>query len=74
MNQLDWQPIETAPKREDVWIIVANKHAPTFSMVVVSWRTFHPNSPGKATWRDSSGIKVDEQRVSHWAPLPEGPK
>lgn len=74
MNQLNWQPIETAPKGEDVWIIVVSKNAPMWYMTVVSWRAYHPNAKGKLCWRDPAGIKVDENRVTHWAPLPDGPK
>jgi len=72
--KLAWQPIATAPKNEDTWIVVLSAYQPVHYMRVVAWRTYHPNSPGTATWRDISGTKVDERRVTHWAPLPDGPE
>lgn len=69
--KVDWQPIETAPKGEDIWIMIAHAGRPAHFMTIVSWRTYHPNAKGVAQWRDVSGIKIDERHLTHWAPLPE---
>lgn len=71
--KVDWQPIATAPKDEHTWILVASANSPAHYMMIVSWRTYHPNAKGQATWRDVAGVKVDERRITHWAPLPESP-
>ncbi len=65
-----WRPIEVAPKDGSFILAICIGQPPQY-MLVVSWRTYHPNAKGKPEWRDTSGVK--HERVTHWMPLPEGP-
>lgn len=71
-----WNPIATAPK--DGTPILAcypsydHAHHLSWHPITVHWATFHPNAPGKGTWKDASGHKRDT--VTHWMPCPPAPK
>ena len=71
----EWQPIETAPK--DGTFVLACMSGPwreTYEQwrapLTVAWRGFHPNAPGKATWRNADGKPVGP---THWMSIPEPP-
>lgn len=72
----DWQPIETAPKDGSV---VLGCYPPPWheswsrwrAPQAVYWGVYHPNAPGKMTWRN--GADGRPVSVTHWMPLPEPP-
>ena len=69
---MTWKLIETAPA--DGTEVLGCRHEPDapwlYKPTTVSFRTFHPNSPGKAAWRDATGHKVI---VTHWREMPSPP-
>lgn len=80
----DWIPIETAPK-DGTMILGCKKPPPPgdgftgrwtyayeqgMAPVTIAWRSFHPNQPGKKTWRIADGKPY---QPSHWQRLPEPP-
>lgn len=68
-----WLPIHNAPK-DGRKILACGKGGSSdwrYDPITISFRTFHPNAAGKATWRDVHGHKVEY--VTHWMPLPERP-
>lgn len=81
---MDWMTIDSAPKDGSFVIgCVAPKQGEGFSdgwieqyeqwmaPQTICWRSYHPNSPGKQTWRDASGRPVSP---THWMPLLQPPK
>jgi hypothetical protein len=72
----DWQLMETAPK--DGSFVLACHGGPWHEQyeqwrapMTVSWRAFHPNAPGKTTWRDATGRPVEP---TYWMPMLDQPK
>ena len=66
---MKWQPIETAPK-DGTHVLVCKESY--YYPETASYRTYHPNAQGKATWRTNSmGVKITP---THWMPLPPLPK
>lgn len=72
---MTWQPIETAPK--DGSFVLGCQEGPwtewfrqSCAPQTVAYRTYHPNQPGKAKWRDKDGKPVF---ITHWMPLPPAP-
>lgn len=79
----NWQPIETAPR--DGTLILGCIKPPVkdgfsggwvhefeqwLAPLTIAFRGFHPNSPGRATWRCKDGKPMEP---THWMPLPEPP-
>ena len=74
-----WKPIETAPRDgTPVLVCVAGYDASQEfgwkgrAPFTAFFGTYHPNSPGKAEWRDDSGNR--RPYITHWMPLPAAPK
>jgi len=72
---MKWQPIETAPK--DGTLILGCSDGPwvesweqSRAPQTISFRSFHPNAPGKLQWRDKVGHPVF---CKYWQPLPSYP-
>lgn len=78
---MKWQPIETAPK-DGTWVLacvpdsdpfyVKTRGGYSLAPEAIHWAIYHPNSRGKAEWRDQYGIS--RPHVTHWMPLPAPPK
>ena len=73
---MKWLPIETAPK-DGTAVLACRFDYGTRSDLgshprAVSFKTFHPNSPGKGAWRNSQGHK--ENWLTHWAEMPSAPE
>lgn len=75
----EWQPIESAP-RDGTPILACTGpyeiHAGEVNLwpdgpITIFWGQYHPNSKGKAEWRDGSGIR--RPHMEFWMPLPEPP-
>lgn len=65
---MNWKPIEQAPK-DGTLVLVCNERY--YYPETASYRTYHPNAQGKATWRSTQmGNKIDP---THFMPLPEKP-
>jgi len=69
-----WKPIETAPK-DGTPIIACGDYDDDFGIEnhprTVVFKTYHPNAPGKGTWRNHLGHK--ENHLTHWVEVPESP-
>ena len=68
----NWQPIETAPRHEDIEILMLDK--PSGERWIVSWRSFPPGSYAPGAWK----IKKPPGRDpilnfsgTHWAFMPD---
>jgi len=68
-KRIKWQPIETAPK--DGTIILVCRSDNYFSQSA-SYRNYHPNAKGKASWRDLLNGTI--LQPTHWMPLPSKPE
>jgi hypothetical protein len=65
---MNWKPIETAPK-DGTRVLVCHKDY--YYPETAAFKTYHPNSQGKPTWRNSiSGTKI---APTHWTELPIKP-
>jgi hypothetical protein len=70
-----WKPIGTAPKDGTI-ILSCGTYADRNDLGehprAVVWKIYHPNAPGKGTWRNHLGHK--ENFLTHWMPLPVAPE
>lgn len=66
-----WQPIATAPRVENVRVLVVSKDdigiGGLYWPVIVSWVEWGPG------WWDGEGPHVSENFYTHWMPLPPPP-
>ena len=80
MSDQGWQPIETAPK-DGTWILACVPSDDPFYRTrnagyvllpeVIHWGVYHPNSRGKAEWRNQFGVRRPHH--THWCHVPEPP-
>lgn len=75
MSDAIWMPIDQAPK-DGTPIIACGLYADRTDLGVhprtVRWKVYHPNAPGKGTWRNHLGHK--ENFLTHWIPMPGSPE
>lgn len=81
---MKWNASQTNPPPRDGTLIIAwcgdwtTTGSEWMCPVILSWRTYHPNSPGKGCWREPRmGTKhFDKGDPQFWLPLsvlsPEG--
>jgi hypothetical protein len=69
-----WQPIETAPIRP----FDADRWYASHSVSVLAWNghyvcvaSYHYTQSGKGKWHSNGRVA---RELTHWMPLPEGPK
>ena len=66
-----WQPIESAPHTGEpilaCYALPESASDEWWYGHVVRWQTYHPNAPGKKTWRDLHGHKHDG--LKWWLPI-----
>ena len=67
-DELEWQPIETAPK--DAVNILAVDARTCYEPMVVQWDKYENSD---YSWLGSEGYKYHKDVFTHWMPLPEPP-
>jgi hypothetical protein len=60
----DWTPVESGMPDDEQTVLVFSKESDE-----PVWLGFYDSESG--CWRDVSAIRIE---VTHWAPIPEGPK
>jgi hypothetical protein len=69
-----WKPIETAPVREfmpDKWYMSHSPNLLAWDGLNVRIASYHFTQNGKGKWHSGGRIAAG---LTHWMPLPEGPK
>ena len=71
---MKWKPIDSAPKDGTI-ILACGLYKDREDLEVhprsVCFKAYHPNAPGKGTWRNHLGHK--ENQLTHWIPMPKSP-
>lgn len=63
-----WLPIDSAPRKDEVNILVTDARVKDFFAVVCWW---HTNE--KFPWQTDDGVSYHADRFTHWQPLPAPP-
>jgi len=66
----EWQPIETAPKDDDVLVLI--RYSNGYSIDIANWQEYYPKGFYWASARCVDGLHI-RGNVTHWMPLPEPP-
>lgn len=69
----EWQPIETAPKKDAIRILVTHFPATTKPPIVIThWGSVRINNYNHKCWKRTRFKPLDWE-PTHWMPLPEPP-
>lgn len=70
----DWRPIETAPHRQDVLVWRKDAGEPWVARFDTAEMLIGDNAdPDEEGWVSAGGWHEDDERPTHWMPLPPGP-